>query len=530
MHLRNPALVLFLGLAVVCGRADGQPGDGSVRGEQRKIEKKLQRALERSDAQGLRAADGRVLAKARPYFRMESKGITAVELQSRILAETTMVLQARDGILKSTQGVSGPWGAGYGFANITLRLQGSFPAAAASGTGPASVYYNGFFADNPDRDIYQHYFGNVNLPATTTPSQKSGPGDHISLQSGTSTAVVEMFLTLESIANTERFGGSFALTFAQSEEDGFEIQEGNKLWDVSGLKLTVHVLPVFKNGAQPNERIYFFNPGAQETMSFEQARRAVAADLSVARAMAYEITTIGSKEVVRRLPEDGLASLAPVLGWSLTQFVHAFLHTQNKGRFDGNDDRVERIIVNEDELQLITRQRQTYLRFCGQVGHFQLDTINLGSSSASFGVPYFNDARTIEVTARTTVYGSQLSVYGSNLHDDLEPGGETRFFHITTFPLTQCAEFERADIIVNLRSREPMLPDVNLGTTVNTLTISCDTVRALDQETPWSPDLTRVLSQTWLEEQNIDDPSYWTQEQLFASFTQLRATLELIRM
>jgi hypothetical protein len=101
----------------------------------------------------------------------------------------------------------------------------------------ATFVYNNFFVSNPDAAIFRQYYG-ANLPSNAPTLPEAIPGQM------PSTGFKDVRLSLDRLTYSSRYGGTFKLSFVQSEDLEIEYREGNQAWDIASLEMSVYVVPV----------------------------------------------------------------------------------------------------------------------------------------------------------------------------------------------------------------------------------------------------------------------------------------------
>ena len=133
-------------------------------------------------------------------------------------------------------------------------LYGNSPDLHLNGQA-ANFVYDEYFANHPDANVFQKYYGTP-LPSSTPTLPDAIPGTIPNTAGG----FRDVRLGFNELTYSSRFGGSFRLSFRSLEDYQVEYRKNNDAWDIASLEVLIYVRPV-TTYFNPNNPIYSVTNG-----------------------------------------------------------------------------------------------------------------------------------------------------------------------------------------------------------------------------------------------------------------------------
>lgn len=217
----------------------------------------------------------------------------------------------------------------------------------------AVLYFNDFFKNHPEEDIFEKYFGTP-LPENATPSQTAG-----------------LFFQLHSVSYSSRYGGSICLLFHQRTDKDYEFRSGNTLWDLREFKMRVYVTPHMPRFNPLTPASGMPTSGSLKDylhveFDYEHATEYVDDNGEIkplpsvdAEQLRVMLTDLGSKLSTQSQPMPYFRRMA-------FSFAHSFLHSEFQDMI-GPNEAVDWIEISDNYVDIWTHEREPFFYITANV-------------------------------------------------------------------------------------------------------------------------------------------------------------------
>jgi hypothetical protein len=362
----------------------------------------------------------------------------------------------------------------------------------------ASWYYNGYFASfTPDEvtdaePVWRIYFrrnyfedtpAQATLPTETTPQLSHAPGGdgqgNWHLESHFPHGYInDMLFSLASVSWSSRFGGTAALEFRQTSftgpnepsnpQEDFELEAVRDVgadkyrFDLNDVSMHVYVTP--HPGA--------FNPKNQATVAMPAH-----VQFAVGRVDAYKNGTAVPASSVEQLLRETLDTAAATVARSLggnnrspaSVFTLGFIHNQFQ-HLIGANDKVTRIYISDEWLDLVTEQYQPYI-----FSSIRIEEIwTSGPAQGAFeGEPEWKVVTRVYETPKDAPEHRLLSRTDIVGDDEATPG-----VSLGAYVGVECDKIDHVRVRYDITEVDPLSPDDDVGGASRNLHLNCAEIAA----------------------------------------------------
>ena len=328
----------------------------------------------------------------------------------------------------------GPWFAGSNLDAIQLTLKRNLVP---------TWYYTTYFDDitGVDLQIYSQYIPGITTSMAAPPDYSRIPGLTPTQPSANTVQLTDIYLSLNEIHLSSKYGGSVELVFRSHENVEFEIRKGNTLWDSRTLQIRIFATPKTNqmNPLAPQTAYNTFDPLNVELEAIDPTEYSI----TTINNETYFIpqASVNNQELMQALELITAAiELNNNLRLQANQFIHAWLHVEHQQLIDRTaspPERVDAIEISDNFLDMKTSAREPWFTWFVQV--VQLDAPHLHHFKISIMHDYYGT--------------NPIRIWNSV--ETLHPREASRLIRAGHFLLANCDSLEQVNVEISVRDFHP---------------------------------------------------------------------------